>query len=62
MKEYEGLGRIGGEEGTDCRKVGGLALAENAGKNLFGIGHVVVCLFLNTAFEAESFAQISNVL
>ena len=60
MKEYEGLGRIGGEEGTDCRKVGGLA--ENAGKKLFGIGHVVVYFFLNTAFEAESFAQISNVL
>ena len=40
----------------------GLGLAENAGKNFLGIGHVVVCLFLNTAFEAESFAQISNVL
>lgn len=48
-----------GEVGWSQR---GLGLAENAGKNLFGIGHVVVCLFLNTVFEAESFAQISNVL
>ena len=50
-----------GEVGWSQRGLG-LGLAENAGKNLFGIGHVVVCLFLNTVFEAESFAQISNVL